>query len=73
MPWKPINARWSDYAEAFGARFPETDAKTVARLQGDLIGLREYLAIAHDLTLSEAAEAVDAWAANLVTKRSEAA
>lgn len=73
MPWKMIEANWCNYAEDFVARFPATDTEAVTALAGSLKGLREYLAIAHDLTLAEAGEAVDSWLDSLQVYQAKAA
>lgn len=47
------------------ARFPQVDHETLAASATDVKDLIDHLASAHDLTLSEAAEAIEEWQAGL--------
>ncbi|MEL7104578.1 MAG: hypothetical protein AAGM21_01555 [Pseudomonadota bacterium] len=47
------------------ARFPAVDHSALTASATDVKDLIDHLASAHDLTLSEAAEAIDEWQAGL--------
>ena len=63
MPWTEAFERWALLGTEFCADFPFLDRVAIQRFRGDYHALTEYLANTHDLTLAEAADALEDWLA----------
>lgn len=57
MQMSVVNS-WRDLAHEAALKFPETDPDAIFAREGDMAGLAQLIASAHDLTFAEAAEMV---------------
>lgn len=63
MSWTPVLTRWPQHLDQLCDRFRHLEVSALKRIRGDRVRLAAYLAQSHDLTLSEASDALDEWAA----------
>jgi hypothetical protein len=61
MTSNPFRKHWTTLMSQIRQKWPETNAKALTSIDGDLSQLAAHLSDAHDLTLQEAAEVIDAW------------
>lgn len=61
MYWHEVQAVWDKLADEIQDRWPEVRALDIAHIAGDQEKFTAYLAEVHDLTPSEAQEAIDLW------------
>lgn len=59
--WRDVQMAWTDAVNQIKQRWPETDATYLTGIKGDRHLFVGHLADRHDLTLTEAAEAVQDW------------
>ena len=72
MVWSEIAAAWHGLADAILEQWPEMSAERLSAVAGDRAAFAHYLAEAHDLTLSEATEAIEDWILRLKPVRTAA-
>ncbi|SMX31163.1 hypothetical protein [Octadecabacter ascidiaceicola] len=63
MSWTQARALWPQLSASLCQRFRHLNPTAMARFRGDRAKLNLYLAQTHDLTLAEAAQALDDWLA----------
>jgi hypothetical protein len=61
MSWKEVETAWHDLVDRILAQWPEASAERVMALAGDRKAFTTYIAERHDLTLAEAADAIEMW------------
>ena len=61
MRWTDVEADWNVFIAQIVAAWPELSPRRLAAIAGDRMEFNRYLAAGYDLTLGEAAEAVDLW------------
>jgi len=61
MPWAHVLASWPNLIEHLCDDFRHLELSAMRRFRGDRTKMETYLAETHDLTRSEAAEALDNW------------
>lgn len=61
MTWKEIETAWHELVDGILAQWPAMSCERVLAIAGDRAEFTRYIAESHDLTMSEAAEALDMW------------
>ncbi len=63
MPWRDVYSIWPDLIDQFCNDFPYLEKAALTRFRGDRNKLITYLADTHELTLTEAQDALSDWIA----------
>lgn len=61
MPWTHVLACWPYLLKQLGRDFPYLEHAALERFRGDRAKMEVYLAETHDLTLTEARDALEDW------------
>ena len=73
MSWTTALTRWPHLLDQLCAQFRYLERAALIRFRGDRAKLNLYLAQTHDLTVDEAAEALDDWLRYSATHVADAA